>query len=131
MAKQKSKEKQRLKKVQSQFADWRENRKPREQIPGWLWKSAVSLAGSFSINELSKALRLNHTALKNRVASSNSGSVAALCRPAFIEFPTLNSTFASAEAMVEIEKAGARMKVHVKGHIDVLSLAQAFWSQQP
>ena len=49
MANKKSKEKQRLKTVQNQFADWRNNRKGRNRIPESLWKSAASLADTFSI----------------------------------------------------------------------------------
>ena len=53
------------------------------------------------------------------------------CQPTFIEFPSLNTPTNSNEVSLELEKAGVTMKVHAKGHIDVLSLVQTFWSQQP
>jgi hypothetical protein len=131
MSHQKAKEKQRLKHVQAQFATWRKNRENRERIPEALWESAVSLANAFSINALAKALRLNHSALKKRVESMKGGSVEETCHPVFIEFPQLNAPYGSSEVMVEFKKAGARMKVHIKGSVDIASLVQIFWSQQP
>ena len=131
MTNKKSKEKQRLKTVQNQFADWRNNRKGRNRIPESLWKSAASLADTFSICEISKLLRLNHTALKRRVEAMQDIFQGEPCRPTFIEFPPLNTPTDSNEVSLELEKAGVTMKVHAKGHIDVLSLIQTFWSQQP
>lgn len=131
MANKKSKEKQRLKTVQDQFADWRKNRKGRGRIPEPLWDAAVSLADGFSINELSKALRLNHSSLKEHIETIKHGPSEETCRAAFVEFPPLNTPTDSNEVSLELEKAGVTMKVHAKGHIDVLSLVQTFWSQQP
>ena len=131
MANKKSKEKQRLKKAQDQFAAWRKNRKGRDRIPESLWDAAASLADSFSVNELSKALRLNHSSLKARVETRQNGLLPEkVYQPAFIEFPPLNSPTDSTEVSLEIEKAGTRMIVHVKGRIDVVSLAQTLWRQQ-
>lgn len=130
MTKEKSKEEQRLETVQAQFFDWRKNRKKRGHIPESLWDAATSLADSFSINELSKALRLNQRSLKDRIETIQNSPPEKPCQPTFIEFPQLNSPADSTEVSLELEKAGARMKVHVKGYIDVASLVQTFWRQQ-
>lgn len=130
MAKRKSKEKQRLETVQAQFSDWRKNRKKRGCIPESLWDAAVSLSDGFSINELSKALRLNHSSLKDRIETIQTSPHEEPCLPTFIEFPPLNPAADSTEVSLELEKAGARMKIHVKGHIDVTSVVQTFWRQQ-
>jgi len=127
MANKKSKENQRLKAVQAQFCDWRKNRKRRGRIPESLWDAAASLADGFSINELSKALRLNHSSLKDRIESIPNSPTEELLPPTFIELPPLNPPADSVEVNLELEKAGARMKVHVKGCIDVASLVQTFW----
>ena len=130
MEKKKSKEKQRLEEVQVQFCDWRKNRKKRDRIPESLWDAAASLADDFSINELSKALRLNHSSLKDRIESIRNSPTEELFPPTFIELLPLNPPADSVEMNLEFEKAGARMKVHVKGRIDVSPLVQAFWRQQ-
>ncbi len=130
MAKKKSKEKQSLETVQAQFSDWRKNRKKRGRIPESLWDAAVSLADGFSINELSKALHLNHSCLKDRIETIRNCPSEEPCRTTFIEFPTLNPPADSTEVSLEFEKADARMKIHAKGCIDVASLVQTFWSQQ-
>ena len=130
MANKKSKEKQ-LKAVQTQFADWRKNRKGRrDRIPESLWDAAASLSDGFSVNELSRALRLNHSSLKERVETIQNRPPEEPCLTTFIEFPPLNTPVDSVEVSLELEKADTRMKVHAKGHIDVLSLVQTFWRQQ-
>lgn len=129
MAKKKSNEKQCLEAVQAQFSDWRDNRKKRDRIPESLWDAAVSLADGFSINEVSRALHLNHSSLKNRIESIPNSPTEEILPPTFIELPPLNPTADSVEVNLELEKAGARMKVHVKGPIDVASLVQTFWRQ--
>ena len=131
MANKKSKEKQRLKTVQDQFADWRKNRKGRDCIPEPLWDAAASLADGFSINELSRALRLNHSSLKEHIETTQLDPFEKTRRATFIEFPPLNAPTGFNEVSLELEKAGATMKVHTKGHIDVLSLIETFWRQQP
>ena len=130
MANKKSKEKQ-LEAVQAQFADWRKNRKGlRDRIPESLWDAAASLSDGFSVNELSKTLQLNHSSLKERIETIQNKPPEEPCLATFIEFPPLNSPADSTEVSLELEKAGARMKVHAKGHIDVASLVQTFWRQQ-
>jgi len=131
MAKKKSKEKQDLETVQAQFSDWRKTRKKRGCIPESLWDAATSLADCFSIYELSKALHLNHSSLKNRIETIQNGPPEEPCRTTFIEFPPLNPPAGSTEVSLELEKTGATMKVHAKGCIDVASLVQTFWRQQP
>jgi len=130
MAKKRSKEKQRLETVQAQFSNWRKNRKKRGRIPEPLWDAAASLADGFSIHELSKALRLNHSSLKDRIETIQNSPPEEHCRPTFIEFPPLNPPVDSAEVSLDLEKAGARMKVHVRGRIDVASLVETFWGKQ-
>ena len=129
MAKKKSKETQRLEAVQAQFSYWRKNRKKRDRIPESLWDAAVSLADAFSINELSKALHLNHSSLKDRIKSIPNSPTEAPFPSTFIELPPLNPPADSIEVSLELEKTGATMKVHVKGRIDIASLVETFWRQ--
>lgn len=59
-----------LEQVQQRFESWRQRRKKRTRIPQNLWKAAVALSQEYSIFHLSKALRVNYTALKNKWPNS-------------------------------------------------------------
>ena len=92
MANKKSKEKKRLEAVQAQFSDWRKKRKTRGRIPESLWDAAASLADGFSINELSKALHLNHSSLKDHIESIPNSSTEEL-------FPSTIHRIATAQSI--------------------------------
>ena len=53
--------------VKEQFKLWRKTRKSPKPIPRELWDAAAKLSETYSINQISKALCLNHTSLKERV----------------------------------------------------------------
>jgi hypothetical protein len=133
MANQKANQQLTLKKVQVQFEDWRKTRKSRGFIPEALWDAAISLAGPYSLHQISKGLRLNHTALKERVEASRKVTPEEAAPTTFIELPPLNQPLLSEEFSLDLEnEAGAKMRIHVKGHmgIDLLALTQIFWSQR-
>lgn len=132
MAKQKANQKLTLKQVQTQFENWRKTRKSRGFIPEALWDAAISLAGPYSLHQISKGLRLNHTALKARVEISRNVTPEEAAPTAFIELPPFNQPPLSDEFSLDLENAaGAKMRIHIKGlaGIDLLSLTKAFWSQ--
>jgi len=119
-----------LEKAQEQFTIWRKTRKKRGSIPEKLWNVAISLAETYTIHQISKGLNLNHTVLKDRVEATRMMPSGELNQPTFIELPPM----ASGEVSLELEhKTGGKMKIHVKGHTDInlVLLAQTFWSQQP
>ena len=56
-----------LEQVRQRFESWRQRRKKRTRIPQNLWQAAVvTLSEEYSICHLSKALRINYTALKKK-----------------------------------------------------------------
>ncbi len=55
--------------VKLQFKAWRETRKQKSRIPDELWTAAVSLSYRYSIHRISKALHVNHSALRDRVSA--------------------------------------------------------------
>ena len=120
-----------LESVQYQFETWRETRKTlREPIPEYLWEAASKLKDEYSISRISKALRLNHTDLKNRISGQGSN-----CRrkkqssPLFVELDCLHS-FSGSECIIEMEDAsGSKMRMSFKGQVDLdlLELGKAFW----
>ncbi len=133
MTKQKPNQKPIPKKVRGQFAAWRKTRKNRGPIPGALWDAALSLAGAYSIHQISKELRLNYTALKDRVEASHNLIPDKAPQATFVELPALNQPMPIEEFSLDLEnEAGAKMRIHVKGHtgIDLLALTQNFWSQR-
>jgi len=121
-----------LEEVRDQFESWRKSRERRTAIPETLWEAAVILSKEYSVFQISKALRLNFTSLKNRVQASNSCfSAKTDSDPAFVELDFGRSIF-SAECLVEMEdKSGSKMKMHLKGvtGVDLLELGKAFWSK--
>jgi hypothetical protein len=130
MTNEKANPKLTLEKAQDQFTIWRKTRKKRGSIPEKLWNVAISLAESYSVHQISKGLHLNHTALKDRVEAMRMMPSEEPTQPTFIELPPM----ASGEVSLELEnKAGGKMKIHVKGHTDInlVFLTQTFWSQQP
>jgi len=134
MAKQKANQRFTLKQVQVQFENWRKTRKSRGLIPEALWDAAISLAGPYSLHQISKGLRLNQTSLKERMKASRNVTPEEAARTAFIELPPLNQSPISEGFSLDLENAaGSKMRVQVKGlaGIDLLSLAKAFWSQRP
>jgi len=134
MTTQKSSRKPTLKKVQAKFESWRKTRKSCGPIPESLWDAAISLTGSYSVHQISKGLRLNHTAVKDRVEISRNIIPGEAPQTTFVELPPLNQPMPIEEFSLDLEnKAGAKMKIHVKGHtdIDLLALTQTFWRQRP
>ena len=130
MTNEKANPKLTLEKAQGQFAIWRKTRKKRGSIPEKLWNVAISLAETYTVHQISKGLHLNHTALKDRVEARSVMPSGEPNRPTFIELPPM----ASGEVSLELEnKAGGKMKIHLKGHTDInlATLTQTFWSQQP
>ena len=122
-----------LEEVRDQFEEWRRTRKNRrDPIPPQLWKSAVNLAGSYSIYSISKALRLNYSELKDRVDQQfAAGKVKALSAGGFIDLGCSQSFFES-ECIFEMQDAtGLKMKMSVRGKVDfnLLQLAKAFMSK--
>ena len=130
MTNEKANPKLTLEKAQDQFTIWRKTRKKRGSIPEKLWNVATSLAESYTVHQISKGLHLNHTVLKDRVEATRMMPSEKPTQPTFIELPPM----ASGEVSLELEnKAGGKMKIHLKGHTDInlVNLTQTFWSQQP
>ncbi len=121
-----------LAEVQSKFAAWREKRKnSRSAIPEELWSAAVMLCIENSVHKISRGLRLNHTELKNRVASCGS-SLTCSTMPAAQDFIAINFPRIDDGAAVIIEmehRNGNRMTMHFKGQADLdpQAFAKSFW----
>lgn len=116
-----------LEQVRQRFESWRQHRKRRTRIPQSLWKAAAALSQAYSISHLAKALRVNHTALKNQVAIFNPPEPSLSDFSPFVEFPAPAEPFL--ESSIEMIKSdGSVMRMHVKGAggLDVVELGRAF-----
>ena len=121
-----------LEDVKQQFSTWRKDRTKRTSIPGELWEAAINLFRfkEYSINDISKALRLNYSDLKKRI-SSRTPIIRDDQSPEFIKLDYSQSVFPS-ECIVEMEdRSGAKMKMCFRGNtdLDLLELGKSFWKR--
>ena len=130
-----------LKALLGRVEHWRMHREGgRSMVPEGLWKAAVEVARVEGVHATSKALRFNYYSLKDRLDQADS---AALTRrkpereTTFVEvqMPSLAPRGSASDDKTVVElvgSCGARMRVVITGtsRVDVVSLAQAFWSRE-
>jgi len=131
----------RLQALCGQVERWRKHRGGgRAILPEGLWNSAVEVARVAGVHATSKALRFNDYSLKDRLVLAD--RAAPIQKKAdrgatFVEVPmpsspspTPRGAAAGGQSIVDLVGAGgARMRIEVAGNVDVLGLAQAFWSR--
>lgn len=69
---------------------WRSTVPRRTRVPEELWLRAVELAGTAGVAKVARALRLDYTALKQRLMRTSAIAVPAVAAPlpmAFVEYP--------------------------------------------
>jgi hypothetical protein len=112
------------------FNKWRAVRKPKSRIPNQLWEAAASLSEQYSVNHIAGTLRLNHTALKGRIAEQNFESEFTPSPQAnFLEIPALQPTVPS-QCLIEMEnRQGEKMRMHFTGEVslELFALSKSFW----
>ena len=132
-----------LEALRGRVAHWRAHREGgRSMVPVDLWNAAVEVARVAWVHATSKALRFNYYSLKDRLERADSAALTPR-KPdrgaTFVEvqMPSLPS-LASRESAVNdktvvelVGTGGARMRIDVTGasRVDVVGLAQAFWSR--
>jgi hypothetical protein len=114
-------------------------------VPEDLWKAAVEVARIAGVHATSKALRFNYYSLRDRLVRADSAALtqrkpdrdATFVEVQMHSLPSLPS-LAPRESTVEdktvielVGTGGARMRIDVTGtsRVDVVGLAQAFWSR--
>jgi len=112
--------------VQRRFEQWRGQRKRGEPIPDDLWEGAVSLCAEHGPSKVSGVLHLDYKALKKRFH--------AICPDRYpgvapSDFITLDLQTSLPEIVVEMERNGGRMRIHVKGlpGFHPMELMDGFW----
>jgi hypothetical protein len=125
---------QSLEEVQQRFERWREGRKRGTPIPAALWEDAVRLCADHSLCKISSALRLDYNVLKKRSQPACPGHFPeseASCSQSVThsDFIALDLRSSLPEFIVEMELAGGRMRIHIKGApgFHPLELMKTFW----
>ena len=114
-----------IERVQSQFEQWRAHKGRRDRIPERLWHAAVEAAQRHGVHAVSRAARLEHAALRRRVADRAGGRNEAF---AFMELNDVPVP-AGGGCIIEMEKGnGTRMRicVHDGATIDWARMKEAF-----
>jgi len=123
----------RLERLRKKFEHWRETKVGHPPIPKELWAGAVELAGTFSINKVSKTLGISNTDLKKHLEDTvGPRKRKKTPKPAFVELG-LPPSAAASECVVELtHPGGATMKISLTGEkAEILAaLGEAFWRQE-
>ncbi len=104
---------------------------PGRPIPEELWHEAVELARVEGVGATAKALRLDRRRLTARM-SEMGGQETGGIEAGFVEVET-GGMWLSGQTIVRLEGPdGERLQVEVNGPtpVDLVGLAQAFWSRQ-
>ena len=114
-----------LEAVHRQFQTWREKRGKGERIPEGLWQAAVSLFPRYTVNQISRALRLDYVCLRDRIYLSGGKRTSKSKEiPQFVELP-VSSAVGVAKCRLKVkDKRGSRIHIRLKG-ADVGPLLEA------
>jgi len=132
-----------LEEVQQRFEGWRLQRKRGTPIPGALWDDAVGLCASHSLSKVCGALHLDYNVLKKRLqsafpdrftqhaASCSQGKASHLQSVAPSDFIAVDLSAPLPEFIMDMERSGERMRVHVKGAwgFQPPELIKSFWGR--
>jgi hypothetical protein len=121
-----------LEDVRTRFETWRRGKKPRSRIPKSLWAAAVEICIEQPIYQVSRALGLNYTELKRRVAQTKSASDTQRSSDrGFVELSLLGLETQPVLCSIELESPrGSKLKMSFAGKcrdLDPLELAKLFW----
>jgi hypothetical protein len=117
-----------LEEVRRSFEHWRAHKKQRRPIPKSLWEGAVRLCDDHSVCAVATALRLDYNALKRHLYASRPDAASPVTSSDFVALDVQPSPPGS-ECILEMERAGAKMRMHLKGEIRLypLELMRVFW----
>jgi hypothetical protein len=106
--------------LKQRLEEFRNTNPPRSRLPESIWAAACEAAQRHGLHLTSKTLRLDYAGLKKRLRSAPRSMPPS---PAFLELVAATP----AECVVELEAAGSRMRVVLKGiPLDWTSLLSAW-----
>ena len=123
-----------LEEVRRLFEQWRQRRKLGARIPAELWEAAVSLFPRYTVNQISRALRLDFVILKKRIgnvkgAKKSEGATGFR----FWEFRLPDSRMNIQECRLRAEDgSGRKVELELKdiGAEPLLQLLGGLWGQR-
>lgn len=123
-----------LNQVAQAFGRWRAEKVANDPVPESLWAQAAEAAREHGTTRTARLLRLNHSALKRRVAADRGEAAGALVpSEAFVELPLAAGAgwpCAPREATLEVEDAaGFRLRLVLRGlePREVAAAARELW----
>lgn len=120
--------------LRERVEQWREQRPKRTRIPEDLWAAAVRVARVEGVYATYKATRFDYNGLKERLALPESTAMRQRGEAAaFVELGGVELADGGGRTVVEIVgRRGGRMRMDVSGGsgVDLVGLAQAFWSHE-
>lgn len=111
-----------LAEAEAQFNLWRKGKNGRKSIPESLWGIAADLFHStgLSVNRIAKKLRLNHSALKERI-SGHTATEIKQDAPTTATFIEMNPSSCFSDCVIELEgHSGSKMRLCFRGKVDPL-----------
>ena len=109
-----------LKSVSCRFNEWRKNRSNRkERIPERLLKQAARLSGHYTCAQISRALGLNYSRLKEYVDARQAGNsdTRPAMEPAFTFIPLKagSGSFSAATEIIVEKQNGIKVRIRLAG----------------
>ncbi len=120
-----------LNQLQRQLSAWRRAQSGRPRLPEALWRAATNLARTQGPSRVARALRLDYSKLRRRVAATSSVLPAP---PTFVELTGAPmSGTGPGESVVECcDGRGAKMTLRMRHDVATLvALAESFWKRWP
>jgi hypothetical protein len=116
-----------LEELRRRFATWRRTGRKGQRIPEVLWEAAVVAARELGVNRVSRAMGLDYTRLKRRVAGGGAAQAEASLTTTglvFVELP-LDGVAQRLECVVEFEGVRGRFTIRLAEHnpAEVVALA--------
>jgi hypothetical protein len=121
---------QEMEQARQQLEAWRSTHRPRCHIPDSLWKRAAELASQHGLYLTSRTLRVDYMRLKKLVQPVSPERKNAEV-PGFVELMA-PATARIAECVVELEGAGGRMRIQMKGitAAELVGLSRMVWTDK-
>jgi hypothetical protein len=126
-----------LEKAWQLFARWRKSKTRRSRIPNDLWQTATDLyqTQGITINTIARRLRLNHTALKEKICGrTHSPAMDLSANDESNMFIEVTPPPECSDCVIEIEnQSGLKMRMCFRGRADpaVISLGKYFLAGVP
>ena len=115
-----------LEQARQRFEHWRKIRPSLSPIPKALWTLAVKIAQEQGVSRTAQALRLNYATLKEYLKAAGGSARLPQQTSTFVELVPPSGL---CSCTIELEKQGAKMKIHLARPevVDLVALSRRLW----